>query len=64
MREQDPINKGKSDWLNYQGKIDQVREDRKLDKEHQEKVAKSQLAKREARKPQPKNNPNGGFTLG
>ena len=56
MREQDELTKGKSDWMNYQQKKSQIKDDRKLDQEHNENIAKRKLRK------QP--NPNGGIQLG
>lgn len=58
----DELSKGKDDWLNYQQKRNQIKEDRVADKEHNEEVAKKMEQKRTKRK---ERKPGGGsFHLG
>lgn len=62
----DPISQGKSDWLNYNQKKTEVKENKVLDAANQEEKAKIIEKKKEEQKLPPKapHNPNGGMQLG
>lgn len=60
----DELGKGKDDWMNYQKKLQEIKQNKVDDKAHQEEVAKK-AAERAAKKgTKPTKVPGQGFQLG